>query len=207
MKMWEIIKMRCVTTAITLIAITSMQFGFAQQTAPKTQTPAEVLRATQQGSDDIEQLRAGLQSPNPSVRVATFNAMIQSDNSSLVTIAINDAHGSADSTLRDLSARAAFRQVIILNLQPNEELGAKEKEYSRFAPFLGLKILQYDPSNGLFKTTYGEGQISGDHLTFRSDLCQGTLTATEGTWTYEGPVNCVQGSADQFRARMNTNIR
>jgi hypothetical protein len=73
--------------ALGLIAACLTCVGVAQQNNSTAETPAEVLRNIPHNSNDIEQLRAGLSSPDPSVRVATFSAMMQSNNPSLTTIA------------------------------------------------------------------------------------------------------------------------
>lgn len=188
----------------------SMVVGLAwgqTQSAPRAQTPTEVLRNIQHSSDELEQLRAQLQSPNPSVRATAFNAMVESNNATLVTIAINEGHASADAVLRDLSARAAFRQLLSFKVEPSGDVSAQQDDYLFFVNGgLQTKLSKYDPAAGLFILPSGEGQISGNRLTFRSGYCQGSLAALEGSWTYEGPVTCIFNKT-KLVTRMHINIR
>lgn len=193
-----------------LAAVLSIATAFSQEDSSGVQTPAEVLRNIQHSSNDIEQLRAGLTSPDPSVRVATFSAMMQSNNPSLTALAINEGHASADASLRDLAARAAFAQTLGLIIEPSFDIAPEmQKNFMYFSSVYALrvKIAKYDWRAGLFMIAGGgEGQISGTRLTFRDAQCQGSLAAVEGSWTYEGNVVCASGRTN-LAGRMHVTIR
>lgn len=182
--------------ALGLIAACLTCVGVAQQNST-VESPAEVLKNIPHNSNDIEQLRAGLSSPDPSVRVATFSAMMQSNNPSLTTIAINEGHASSDATLRDLASRAAFGQLAGFNIEPKGVVPPEmEKAFLYFSTFgLRVKMRDYDSARGIF-TVFGggEGQISGSRLTFRAGFCLASLASVEGTWTYQGRVVCQNGT-------------
>lgn len=182
--------------ALGFIAACLTCVGVAQQNST-VESPAEVLKNIPHNSNDIEQLRAGLSSPDPSVRVATFSAMMQSNNPSLTTIAINEGHASSDATLRDLAARAAFGQTAGFLIEPIGEVPPElQKTMQVLSRAVSIKIQGYDPARGMFTISgSGEGEISGARLTFRSWGCQGNLVSVEGTWTYQGRVLCKYGSA------------
>lgn len=183
--------------ALGLIAACLTCVGVAQQNNSTVESPAEVLRNIPHNSNDIEQLRAGLSSPDPAVRVATFSAMMQSNNPSLTTIAINEGHASADATLRDLASRAAFGQMAGFNVEPRGSVPPEmEKTFLYFSTYgLRVKIQEYDSARGMFTLLGGgEGQISGSRLTFRAAFCVASLASVEGTWTYQGRVVCKNGA-------------
>ena len=181
----------------------------AQDAPPKAQSPADVLRSLQQSSGDIEQLRSALQSPNPSVRASAFTAMIQSNNPSLITMAINEGHISSDAALRDLAARAAFRELRGFQIEPDGD--SPPDTQSAIVAFsnengLRVKLTGYDWVSGAFMNYAGVGQMSGSRLTFKTAYCQGTLAAKEGSWTYEGLVVCANGNI-RLSNRMHVSIR
>ncbi len=190
------------------VALAAPAAGLAQ--APRAQTPAEVLRAAQQSSGDVEQLRAALRSPDPSVRASTFAAMIDSNNPVLVSTAINDAHASTDATLRDMAARAAFRETsnVVMELSASASPEMRDR-YMKSAAQGGptLRIDKYDWRTGMVDVWNGKAQISGSAFTFNAVYCRGTLNATEGTWEYEGVVTCSNGPNSQFMDKVRMRIR
>lgn len=173
-------------------------------------SPTDVMRSAQQGAAEIEQLRTALRGPDASVRVATFVAMIESNNVSLTALAINEGHAGSDAVLRDLTARAAFRELQGFTVEPVKELSPEvEKLYrTTFSDADGLQstITNYDWTTGKFGLKRGYGQISGSRMEFRSNHCQGNLAAVEGSWAFEGNVVCNRGGAS-FSERMRLVIR
>jgi hypothetical protein len=135
--------------------------------------------------------------------------MTSSNNPPLVTLAINEAHVSADAILQDLVSRAAFAEVKAFVAEPiGEPSPDAMNTYIAFSNAYGLRvqIQKYDPGTGQFSNYGGEGQISGTRLSFRTSLCQGTLVAVQGTWSYEGLIVCVSGGT-KLSSRMRVAIR
>ena len=142
-----------------MLILLSIGSAAAQQTQPRAQSPTEVLRSSQQSAGDTEQLRAGLHSPDLSVRVSTFTAMINSNNPSLVSIAI-----SSDASLQDLAARAAFRELQGFIVEASGEMSPDmQNAFIGFSNYQGLhaKLEKYDWGSGVFTIFGGQGQISG----------------------------------------------
>jgi len=183
--------------AAALIAVCLTYLATAQEQRSTMQSPAEVLRNIPHTSNDIEQLRAGLSSPDPSVRVATFSAMMQSNNPALTATAINEGHVSADATLRDLAARAALGQLAGFIIEPASDIAPEMQKsflYFSMSGALRVKLMGYDAARGVFTIAGGgEGEISGSRLALRDAFCQGDLASVEGTWTYQGRVVCRNG--------------
>lgn len=197
---------RCATLAIACGAALAR----ADEPATRPMSPADVLKAAKAQAPDVEQLRAALRSPDPSVRVAAFSAMIESNNVTLTTLAINEGHGSADVVLRDLAARAAVKELrtIILDLGSNASKEAAE----RMRPFmhdraLNLPVEKYVWTTGEITLPYGaRAQISAATLQFSDLHCRGVLTAVEGSWYYDGIVNCADGK-NRFDEPVRARIR
>jgi hypothetical protein len=195
--------------ALAALGFLSVSTVSAQQAQPRAQGPSEVLRNIQQSSGDIEQLRAGLHSPDQSVRVSTFTAMINSNNPSLIAVAINEAHVASDAALQDLAALAAFRELQTFLVEPSGEIAPDmQNAFVSFSDSYGLhgKIDKYDWASGAFTIFGGQGQISGSRLTFRTSSCQGTLAAVQGSWSYEGLVVCVHAT-NKLAGKMHVNVR
>ena len=190
-------------------AVLGMTVALAQQPPPRTQSPTEVLKSAQQNSGDIGQLRAALQSPDPSVRTSAFTSMIESNNPSLIAIAINEGHVSSDAAVRDLSARAAFRELHAFQIEPDGDVSPDtQNAIIDLSDEKGLRLVvtEYNWVTGMFTNYAGQGQVSGSRLTFKTWSCQGTLAAKEGSWVYEGLVICVRG-ATKLSSRMRVSIR
>jgi hypothetical protein len=180
------------------------------QMPSKAQTPAEILRSSQQGFGEVQQLRAALRSPDPAVRVSTFSAMVESNNAAMTAMAINEAHAGTDPTLRDMAARAAFKELstVAMELVAPPSPDARER-YLKSAAAGGptLRIDKYDWHTGMAEIWNGKSQISGATFTFNSIFCRGSLSAVEGTWDYEGVVSCVNGPNSQFMDKVRFRIR
>jgi hypothetical protein len=202
--------MRLGKVAPALLACLSVGVSMAQQAQPRAQSSTEVLRSIQQSSGDIEQLRAGLHSPDASVRVSTFTAMINSNNPSLVALAINEGHVSSDAALQDLAARAAFRELTGFLVEPSGEISPDtQSAFATFSTENGLrgKVEKYDWGSGTFTLLFGQGQISGSRLSFRTNFCQGSLAVVAGSWTYEGLVVCAKLDQTKLTGKMHVSIR
>ena len=203
------IRLGCASAWLVLAA----QFGLLTDAASaqgQPMTPAEVLRAAQGASGDIEQLQAALKSPDASVRMATFSAMVDSNNPALSSLAINTGHASADASMRDVAARAALKEIQTLIVEPSTTLtGEALAAQTSFSNNNGLRIVltKIDWRSGQAETYVGgRVQVSGSTITFQNAFCQGRLSAVEGSWVYEGNVACVNGPS-RLTEKMRTSLR
>ncbi len=158
-------------------------------------SPASVLERIQKESKEFEQLRSALTSPAESVRVAAFNAMIESGNLSLRELAITTAFASDDEALRSLAIRAAFSsvQVITVTLITSEKPSYQEKRdvtKARGSKSATVSSIKYDVKTGKFTGADASGQVSGTVITFQTRGCAGSLTNKKGTWEFQGKVRC-----------------
>ena len=94
--------------------------------------------------------------------------MVDSNNPSLVTLAVNDAHTSTDATMRDLAVRAAMRQIITIAFEPTGDSDSIPDQFVRFTSSgdLRLNISKYDPEHGMIGFQVSEAEISGNTFRF-----------------------------------------
>lgn len=186
--------LRTAFIVLALIATTSL---YAQQQSTQPMSAAEVLKQAQHGASDVEQLRTALQSPDASTRLSTMEAMINSNNPVLVTMAIDEGNASSDVNLRNLAVRAAFGELREFTPQPVKPLSNKAANaYAGLASNTGglkIELDGYNQSAGYFKGIGSSdvlGQISSGRLAFHSFYCTALLLAKRGTWIFQGRVNC-----------------
>lgn len=195
---------------ISLLAIAAATPAQDRSTA-HPMTAAEVLKQANTGASDVEQLRTALRSPDATTRVNTMHAMLESNNPVLTSIAISEGNASSDVVLRNLAVRAAFREVLAITPQPVNQLSDQAAQvYARMVRTpteLKLDITAYEWATGRFKAgNNGVGEISYSRLEFQMPVCSGVLAAKEGTWIYEGRVNCLYGN-DKLNEVMRVQIR
>lgn len=180
---------------------TVAQAGQGPSVTPKS--PGQMLEELTKATKDSEQLKAALESPDPSTRVAAFNVMVNSGNPAYAESAITTAYASADPTMRALAFRAAFKAVGVfsVNLVAPENATQKQREMlTFFALQIGEPIKAYAYETGKFMGKGSlQGSISGTAILFASGNCSGTLTNKEGTWDFLGTVTCTSGDNPTYR--------
>ena len=182
------------------------------------QSAAEVLKKANAASSEIEQLRQNLRSPDQSVRVATFQAMIESNNPSLKEVAISEGFASTDETIKTMTFRAVAGDLIRVRLEPvGLPAGQVYRNYDVHAGSLGFVLFNYDWRSGSFCAQRNEhgvcfdspptGQVSGRTFTFRNNSCQGQLHNIDGTWEFEGQVICNPEYDDRLAGKFQLKLR
>jgi len=185
-----------------------------------TQAPAKpsgegsgtsVLESIQREAKEAEQLRAALQSPDQSVRVAAFWAMVNSGNPAFAEMAITTAFANADQATKALAIRAAFASVQVMEIELTLPQDASEKAKEDLGDAIGhalatISEIKYDAKTGKFEgrsmNIDSSGQVSGMTISFKTRNCSGTLLNKEGTWVFQGKVRCESSVfAGTFRLR------
>ena len=92
---------------VSLMALATIAAASATAQTNSPQSAGEVLKRANAASSELEQLRQNLRSPDQSVRVSTFQAMIESNNPSLKEVAISEAFASLDEAMKTMAFRAA----------------------------------------------------------------------------------------------------
>lgn len=189
--------------SLCLVSLAMTGKGLAQAPAKPSGegSGTSVLESIQREAKEAEQLRAALQSPDQSVRLAAFRAMVNSGNPAFAEMAITTAFANADQATKALAIRAAFESVQVmeveLTLPQDAPEGAKPKLDSALkGSFATISDIKYDSKTGKFQGqvsgfgTNGSGQVSGMTISFQTPGCAGTLVNKEGTWIFQGKVRC-----------------
>jgi hypothetical protein len=194
-----------------LLFLSTAKTMAAKPNVNEPMSPTEVLSNIQKAAPEFEKLLAGLRSADAAMRQSTMSVMVESNNASLTSSAINEARASSDPTLRDLAVRAAFREIAQFVPEAVSKLSEDAtKAYVYFSvaeDSLKIHIEKYSWVDGKFSTKSGAtGQVSSGQLSFASRLCQGKFLAIAGTWSYEGMVTC-KYNALELNEKMRVHIR
>lgn len=183
---------------ISLLLAGNIYAQVPEKTAVR-RTETSVLENIQRDAKEVEQLRAALQSPDQSVRVAAFWAMVNSGNPALAEMAITTAFANADQATKALAIRAAFASIRVMEVELTLPQDASEEAKRELGQALGhsfatISNIKYDSNSGKFQGHFGgydsSGQVSGMTISFQTMGCAGTLTNKEGTWMFQGKVRC-----------------
>jgi hypothetical protein len=185
----------------------------AQTPPPHPLSAAEILKNAQAGAPDITQLKAAFHSPDQSVRLAALSGALDSHNAPLVALAISEGYASSDEVMRNLAARAAFAELKHVAPEPTSTLSdADRAHYAQLAVdfnWLLLEVQKYDAATGLaeLRGNYsGSLALSASRLEFKTGFCHAVLRSSPGSWVFEGPVTCAQGT-NNFNGNMRVQIR
>lgn len=194
-----------VTLAIAMAAL-SAHAQKQKTTAPPQQSPADILKAANAKSAELEQLRQNLRSPDQSVRLSTFEAMVESNNPSMKELAISEGFAGTDEAMKTMAFRAAMMDVKRVHLDPvGLPPGQMYVNWDTFQRRFDLQLedgsydwrsgvfCQRGPSGGCYNSPNYSGQISSRTFNYSygdAPGCSGQLTNIEGTWEFEGPVRC-----------------
>jgi hypothetical protein len=187
--------------AICVVSLAMTGKGFTQAPAKPSGegSGTSVLESIQREAKEAEQLRAALQSPDQSVRLAAFWAMVNSGNPAFAEMAITTAFANADQATKALAVRAAFASVQVmeveLSLPQDASVEAKKELGVALAnSWATITDIKYDLKSGKFQGSIphgiGSGQVSGMTISFQTPGCSGTLNNKEGTWIFQGKVRC-----------------
>lgn len=154
-------------------------------TASMAQNAQQVIEAARAKAQETAAYREALADPDQSVRLATFEAMIATQNPTLIDLAVDTALSSTDRTLRGLALKHAIltRSEVSITLVPDPTIRgnaqAEAQNYiAKFGDQYALKISDYrlDMVSGTFRADgLIEGTVSGLVLTFASDRVRGRL--------------------------------
>lgn len=199
-------RIRNATLGMLAVAMSALPANAQKSSAAPQRSAADVLKAANAKSVELDQLRQNLRSPDQSVRLSTFEAMVESNNPTLKELAISEGFAGTDEAMKTLAFRAAMIDVKRIHLdpvglQPGQVYVNWETFQRRFD--LQLEDGSYDwrsgmfcqraPSGGCYNSPNYSGQISSRTFTYSygdTPGCSGQLTNIEGTWEFEGPVRC-----------------
>ena len=167
--------------AKVLVTVIAMSLA----TASMAQNAQQVIEAARAKAQETAAYREALADPDQSVRLATFEAMIATQNSALIDLAVDTALSSSDRTLRGLALKHSIltRSAVNITLVPapnirGNALAEAQNYISEFGNEYALRISDYklDMTSGTFRSDGSiEGTVSGLVLTFSNTKVRGRL--------------------------------
>lgn len=139
--------------------------------------PAAIIEAARERARKIEEMKAALNDPDATVRLAVLEAMLTSKDGLMRDIAFETGFSSTDAQVRSLTLRHAFaaRDKILFDVSPPVEASADIKKLAQqqidqgFVTFdLLINPETVDAQKGTFRTRHfeGTGVINGVLVTF-----------------------------------------
>ena len=150
----------------------------------KGTTSSEYIRGRAQRLKDM---RALLNDPDSTIRLATLNEMLKSEDPALRQLGMEAGFASADQSMRALAIRLRFRPPadFVLEIAPVE--GATKQEIDSLAKFGAhrhVRVKTFDDANGQMDLEGGHrgdtARLSGTLLTINFSRCQGNLRLGDG---------------------------
>jgi len=200
--------------------------GMAQRSGSgqQAQSPADILRSANARSAEMEQLRQNLRSPDQSVRLATFEAMVDSNSPSMREMAISEGFAGTDEAMKSMSFRAALIGVSAIHIEPKGlPPGQAYLNWDTFQRLFDFRIKEdeYDWRTGSFCERNSEGvcrsvsdvagQMSGRTFSYKNGLgsprCAGQLVNVDGTWEFEGRISCTANGGATLNGDFKMKIR
>lgn len=149
---------------------------------------------------EISELKALLNDPDQSMRLAALDAMLKSEDTAMRELAYNAGLNSADDAVRAITLRNKFNELstlaVNITLSENADKTAKDyfKQYAGGGTYI-LTLEKYDEKKGAFKfkdhAGYGGqiGTVSGLTLSYRGKYCNGNLVLNDES-ELQGNLNC-----------------
>lgn len=164
---------------------------------------AAIIEAARERARKIDELKSVLNDPDPTLRLAAFDAMLTSKDSLMRDLAIQTGLDSTDSVMRGMALRHTIvgRDRIEFSLQPDPATPAPiQKAAQDFIDTTGqsgfslpLERDKADANDGRLKPSGcgGDGKVSGLLVTFRCGAWLGEVelqddNTLKGSLRYEG---------------------
>jgi hypothetical protein len=160
---------------------------------------AELLEQARGKSRDLEELKAVLNGPDPNMRLATFQVMVDSGDPVIREMALDTALTSTDPVLQALALKrvvlAQGGMTLSLEVDTSQPADIQENARNYLASTGNLyrkEITEVDPETGIFKMGGNQGQVSGTQVSFKYGYDKGILQMVDET-SLQGPVMIYKG--------------
>lgn len=173
------------------------------------ETSAEALkRQIQERSTKMKEFRALLNDPDQTVRLASLDVMLKSDDIAMREMAFGMCFNSADQAMLAICLKNKFADFQTLTLNIVEKSGWSDTEKKALADWGGVysfDVTNYDEKSGQFTSAgsykIGKGQITGIQVKFTQPYCNGTFKLIDGG-ILEGEIGCTGSWAGKFPAQI-----
>lgn len=159
------------------------------------QSAVETIKAR---AAEINELKALLANPDPSIRIAAIDIMQNSEDIAMREMGFSAGINSSDEAVLAITIRNKFKEIKNFNIEMTPEGKVSEdgqKEVASIGGILGVTIREYDPALATFSnlTNYGSNShtssITGTIIQFNSRYCKGALTLDDELF-FSGKVSC-----------------
>jgi hypothetical protein len=191
---------------IWTMTIAALTFSSLIPRPVQAASAAEILEAARAKSRDLEEVKQVLNGPEPNMRLATFEAMVDSGDDTMRELALDAGLTSTDAVMQALALKTVIMAQKFMTLSLEIDTSQAKEMQERSQAYLDkngsiytVKITATDPATGTFKMTQYQGQVSGTTVTFEVSYDKGTLFLEDET-TMKGPVTIYKGGYSGFIA-------
>jgi len=176
------------TVMRTIIRVGMLAWLLAGMGAAVADSTEQLLEKARAEAAEIEKMKKILnEEPDPNVRLAAFNLMIQQGSGTMYDIAVDAGLASADRLLQSAAFKAAIMDLDRLHLTLKVDDKASGDIQKNSQDYLDRQGDQYvipldkkDIDAGTFKSGYWSGEVTGTQISFvKSNLDKGTLSLTD----------------------------
>ena len=157
----------------------------------------------------IDRIRDGLNSPDPTKRLVTLEQAVATKDRTLRRVALSTSFASADSDLRSaaLGAAAASSSTFVVDIVSPEASNGSHWITTRLGSSFEVQMQSFDAGRNTFQTTSSysrskaTGAVSGDRLSFEINVerlfydasvnqCRGVARLQGGSALLKGSLSC-----------------
>ena len=168
------------------------------QAAPATSHAAsvqDILNSVNKNAEETKKLKDMLNSPDPSIRLATYRALLASDDQVQQQLAIEAGLMSSDSIIQNVvvSGILARKKSFNIRIESQENGSKSSKDFvAKTGGMLAAKVRSYNMPDGTFEISVadygGNGQYSGLTWTYHTGFTYGEFSPSDGQM--KGYVRC-----------------
>ena len=193
-----------VARSLFLLAMSAC-WGLAQ-----AEMTAEALKQQiQERSGKIKEFRALLNDPDQTVRLASRDVMLKSDDIAMRELAYGMGFNSADEAMRAVCLKNKFADQKIISVKISEISSPSDSQKKALDAWGGVytfDVKSFDEKTGQFTTAgsyrKGAGQLNGTRMEFSQNYCNGAFTLGDGA-VLTGELGCIGGWSGKFEGQIS----
>lgn len=146
----------------------------------------EITASVNKNADEFQKLKEMMNSPDSSIRLATYKALLGSDDPLQRQLAVESGLVSADAIVQGVvvSGLVAKKKTIAFVFEPDEKTPKAGKEFAaKHGNLITAQIEEYSQEDGTFRISVlgfsGQGQFSGATYSFRAGSYSGQLSVSD----------------------------
>ncbi len=176
---------------------------------PVSSAAADAPFNAAQRQAQIDRIRDGLNSPDPTKRLVTLEQAVATKDRTLRRVALSTAFASADSDLRSaaLGVAVASSSTFVVDIVTADGSNSSHWITTKLGSSFEVQMLSFDAGRNTFQTTSSfsrskaTGAVSGDRLSFATNIgrlffdggvneCRGVARLQGGSALLKGSLSC-----------------